>query len=785
MQFIRRQTALFLCMFPIFISAQNAEHGSGSASGTVIDQQGRPVAGLHVMVEHSALGTVTDTAGRYHLQKIPSGIYTLIYSHIAFQTQRFPAVLIKSGQNASIDTLIMTTKVLKGPTVVVTATRGARTATETAAAINVLPQSAIRERNVKSLSEALREEPGVSVQKTSHGGGSAIIRGLSSNMVLLMVDGIRLNNSTYRRGNHPYLTLVDYQMVKQMEVVRGPMSVLYGSDALGGTVNAITDIQGLTHGAPGLNYRLFSRFSTADRERSSHAEIAWNAKRWALETGVSLKDFGDLRRGTHASKAVLERSTDAVQAPSAFSATDANAKLIFRADARRTLIAAWQMSRRPKVPRYDKYENSGYHRWHYVDQNRDLGYIKYQDDVKAPWLSSLSATLSYQRQGEGRETQKTLQHDIAAEYDRVGTLGLTLQGLTERGRHALTWGTESYFDHVRSRAEIRLLAGGTTAAVRGRYPDGATYQQLGLYLQDEIHMAATTTVIPGLRYSRMHTDFTLPLDADGQNWEHITQQFDALTASLGLIHQLGDGCFLNANLGQAFRAPNLSDIGKLGESKGSTWEVPNPALKSETMLSMDLGLKIEREHLSLSASFYYAAIDHLIATADFTTNAGASVYDYNGVSYKVKAKQNLGKAYLRGMESALAYDMGHGFCLRGNWTLTYGQNTTLQEPMGKLPPAFGLAGLRWACQNFHAELYTRWAGKQNRLSADDLDDDRIPHGGTPAWQTLNLRTVFQPFPSIKLHAAVENLLDRNYREHGSGINAPGRNFILSLEYRRQ
>jgi len=782
MQFIRRQTALFLCIFPILLSAQNTE--DGSASGAVIDTQGRPVAGLHIMVEHSALGTVSNTEGHYQLNNIPPGIYTLIYSHIAFKTERYPAVLIKSGQTVQIDTIVMTSRVLKGPKLVVTATRGARTATETAAAINVLPQTAIRERNVKSLSEALREEPGVSVQKTSHGGGSAIIRGLSSNMVLLMVDGIRLNNSTYRRGNHPYLTLVDYQMVRQMEVVRGPMSVLYGSDALGGTVNAITDIRGIASGRNGLNYRLFSRFASADRERSSRAEIAWNTKRWAVEAGVSLKDFGNLRRGTRASRAVLERSNDAEQAPSAFSATDANAKVIFRADQRRTLIAAWQMSRRPEVPRYDKYENSGYHRWHYIDQNRDLAYLKYQDDVKAPWLSSLKATLSWQRQSEGRKTQKTLQHDIAEEHDEVGTLGLTLQGLTERGRHALTWGAESYLDKISSRAEIQRLAGGTTAALRGRYPDGATYQQLGIYLQDEIQMAAKTTLIPGLRYSRMHTEFTLPLDADGQHWDRITQQFDAVTASLGFIHQLGDGCFLNANLGQAFRAPNLSDIGKLGESKGSTWEVPNPALDSETMLSMDLGLKIEKERLSASASIYYAAIDHLIATADFTTPEGAAVYDYNGVSYKVKAKQNLGKAFLRGVETALAFDLGKGFSMRGNWTVTYGQNTTLHEPMGKLPPAFGLVGLGWTRQNFHTELYTRWAARQNRLSTDDLDDDRIPQGGTPAWQTLNLRTTFQATSSLQLQAAVENILDRNYREHGSGINAPGRNFILSLEYRK-
>lgn len=118
----------------------------------------------------------------------------------------------------------------------------------------------------------------------------------------------------------------------------------------------------------------------------------------------------------------------------------------------------------------------------------------------------------------------------------------------------------------------------------------------------------------------------------------------------------------------------------------------------------------------------------------------------------------------------------------GAVTTTYGQNTTNNEPVGGIPPSFGILGLKWDTETYYFDFYMRFATKQDRLSADDKDDPRIPEGGTPGWRIFNLRTGFNFLDFTNLQFAVENIFDYNYREHGSGVNGPGRNFIVSLEF---
>ena len=344
----------------------------------------------------------------------------------------------------------------------------------------------------------------------------------------------------------------------------------------------------------------------------------------------------------------------------------------------------------------------------------------------------------------------------------------------------MTSGVEAYFDQVDSWAET-VSGDVVTRLVRGRYPDGAGYSSYGAFVQDAVHLSETFRMVGGLRYSRFAADFRLPLDEAGTTWNDREQTFGALCGSLGLMAHVAPGLTVNANLGQAFRAPNLSDIGKLGESKGNVWEAPNTDLEPERLVSVDLGLRMDLPGFYASASIYYAEVSDLVASAD-ATYLGSPEYLFGGNVYKVKSKQNIGEATLKGMEAEMDWTLGRGWAFRANVTVPYGQNTTLDEPVGGVPPAFGLAGLRWFKGPVTVEAYARLAAKQDRLSADDLDDSRIPPGGTPGWQTLNIRTAWQATENLRVQAALENLLDQNYREHGSGINASGRNAILSLEW---
>jgi len=763
----------------ILFSQQIWPQSSGIIQGCAHDTEGNPIPTLNVILIGTNQGAATDADGYFIIQGIQPGTYTVTFEHISFKPLSIENLVIRED-TLSLGTVTLKQLIIPIHEVVVTATRSNRRVVDVSRPVNVVPAQRIEERNAKTSAEALREETGIFIQKTSHGGGSAIIRGFSSNQVLLLIDGVRLNNSTYRLGNHQYLTSVDNFIVDRLEVVRGPTSVLYGSDAMGGAVNAITKIPTLTNTDPAMNYRIGSRYASADQEKTARADITLHNHRWALLTGFSYKGYGDLRRGSNSSHPELENATDGcIQRPTGFSAYDLDAKLVYSLKPEQRFIMAYQMAKKIDVPRYDKYENNGYHRWVYTPQNRNLFYMIYENASKDKFFSSLRASVSYHIQEEGRETQKMVDDPISKERDKVNTLGLTLQLDSEFRRHHLSYGVDIYADDVSSNS--RTIAGNGIVKVdeRGRYPDNAAYASIGAFLQDEIRIAKTWTATAGVRASRFTTTFTLDQTDTHASLGNIDLDYQSVTGSLGIVRKITETLFLNANVGQAFRAPNLSDLAKLGESKGDTYEVPNADLTPEKMLSVDIGFKIQSASVRSSVSAYYAHITDMITSADAVWN-GSGEIDINGVMYKVKSKQNIGDAYIRGFESSLQIDLYRNLSCYGNLTTTYGHNTTGDEPVGGIPPTFGLAGLEWRKSECHLAAYVRFAGDQDRLSTDDRDDPRIPESGTPGWITLNLRGGFPLWDRLGIRLAIENILDLNYREHGSGINGPGQNFIISL-----
>ncbi len=750
---------------------------TGGIKGYIADSSGKPIFNAHVYVISTNRGDVSDVNGFFIIKFLPPGKYTIVIDHLTYKKRKIGGIKVLANQIVDLDTIKLDASVIEMESVIITATRTERKPVEISLPIDLVPKIKIQRLNVKSSAEALREEPNILIQKTSHAGGCAYIRGMGSNQILLLVDGIRMNNSIYRRGNHPYLTTIDFNMLDRIEVVRGPSSMLYGSDALGGTINTITKIPDLTRSGVSFDYRLAGRYASADNERSSRADFSIKSRRVAFQGGVSLKKFGDLRRGKCCSTGVLEKSPP-LQSPSAFDCYDLDAKLLFSPKINQKIILASQYTKRSHIPRYDKYENNNYHLWEYNPQIRNLNYLRYEIGLNNRYISSLRATISYHYQEEGRRKQKHEDDQINQEKDNVGTIGVQLQLNSVIGSHLLTYGTDIYLDRIESvRYSIDPQTGEKEKKIQARYPDGAKYNSFGAFFQDEIGIGRKWTANIGIRYSYFYTNFSLPESVFDKA---ISQKFKSFTGSVGLIRNLGGGVFLNFNMRQAFRAPNLADISKLGESKGNIYEVPNPDLKPEKMISFDIGLKIESQRLRAETSIYYAKLNDLI-DSDYDTYNGDSTIIRNGVEFIVKSKQNIGEAYFVGLESSMIYNFITNFYFNGNIAIPYGQNVTRHEPVGGVPPTFGRIGIQWERNSIYADLYIRFAAKQDRLSSDDKDDPRIPEGGTPGWYTLNLRLGYEIRNFGHVQFAIENILDRNYREHGSGINSAGRNIILSMQ----
>jgi outer membrane receptor protein involved in Fe transport len=591
----------------------------------------------------------------------------------------------------------------------VTATRTSRSLMAVPRAVNVVGPAAMAERAPRNSAEALREEGGIQIQKSEHGGGNAIIRGMGSSQVLLLVDGIRLNNSTYRFGNHPYLATVDNSMLNRIEVVRGPGSTLFGSDAMGGTVNMITRTPGFGGTALTAQGRASARYASADGERIGRLEGTVQGRGFALAAGAGYKDAGDLKRGASEDQPLWETSP-VTQSPSGYRGYDYDGKLVFGPSERHRFSLAWQSARRPEVPRFDRYEDPGFHRWLYTDQERDLGYLMYEHSGSQSWPDRpvpLRFFTSVHRQEEGRDIQRSAAGSRTREFVEVYTYGFGGQAGYRRGKHEWTLGGEAYLDKVESFRDVTDAAGATTRQLLGLFPDGAYYGSYGAFLQDEWRAHPDWTLTAGARYSLARMDFHLPASpALDLGFGNVREDFRALTGSLGASYRIRNGIHLQAGLSQGFRAPNLSDVSKNGEANTSsdarfTYEIPNPDLEPEKMVSTDVGIKADLPGLKASLFAFRSGVRDLLGTRT-ASYQGDSAREIDGRRYILLSKQNIGEAVLWGLEAD-------------------------------------------ALARLHSRLW------------------RLPRAFT-------------------VHAGVENLLDYNYREHGSGINAPGRNFIASLEW---
>ena len=759
---------------------------NGAIAGCLVNSAGNSVPDAEIRIENTNIGIISDEDGCFIIDPLSPGNYDLIITHITFTDVFIPGISVTTGDTVYLDNITMETRIDELKPVVVTASRYNESEFESPLPLNCVSSKKILNREAKTAAEALREERGIFIQKTNHGGGSAIIRGMSSNQILLLVDGIRLNNSTYRLGNHQYLTTVDQNTLGQIEILHGPASVLYGSDALGGVINLRTNSPDFPDSNSFYNYKLVSRFASADMEKMVHGYLSYTQQFFHLSAGYSHKIFGDLKRGDWNPFGHRKNpGNEASQNPSGYEAYDWNIQMNIRPAYNQNLAIKHQTSKQFDVPRYDKYEDSGYYKWLYSPQSRHLSYLSYNVSNPVNYISEFNTTLSYHVQKEGRITQKSVDIPATDELDEVRTYGVSFNISSALNRHILISGMDLYYDHISSnRYFIDPFTKERQKAADARYPDGALYNSYGFFIRDEYSLTQKIGITAGLRYTFIEAAYRLQGISPGSFLPaEMESKFKSLTGSISLQYKLLPSLFFSLNFSQGFRAPNISDFSKFGESKGAIFEIPNPDLQPEKLYMMDFTIKAETEKFRAVFSSYIHFIRDMIASAE-DQYEGASSILWNGTTFKIKSKQNIGRGYITGMETSGTLKITHKIDLHGNLAYTYGENTTKHEPIGGIPPLFGLIGFDYNHRFLRVGIFSRFAAKQSRLSSDDKDDPRIQDGGTPKWFTLNIRSGIECSSNIILRVSMENILNMNYREHGSGINAPGRNFIVSINLKK-
>jgi hemoglobin/transferrin/lactoferrin receptor protein len=698
--------------------------------------------------------------------------------------------------------------------VVISANRFEAEAENIAQPVELITASEIAFSNAANAADLIQTTGNVLIQKSQLGGGSPIIRGFEANKVLLVVDGIRMNNAIYRGGHLQNIITLDNATMERVEILYGPGSVMYGSDALGGVMHFFTKNPILSSGENNaMHADAFARYSSAADEKTAHLNFSIGGTKLGSLTSITYSDFGDLRQGSNRSDdypefgkrnffverqngsdvAVVNDEPD-LQVGSAYSQYDFMQKFTFQQSPNVSHQLNFQYSSSSDVPRYDRLTESSngmprFAEWYYGPQKRLFG--AYALNLAGNGIYDHAHIIAgYQNIEESRHDRRFQQVNINHRTEQLDIFTFNADFSKMHGKNEWRYGIEAYFNDVQSTATKEDITTGQTSAQTTRYPDGGSgMNSAALYLADNIQFSPNLIINGGLRLNYISlnakfidkTFFPFPFD-------EVSQNNTAVSGSLGLVYKLDGGWKWNLLGSTGFRAPNVDDLSKVFESVPGTVIVPNPDLGPEHTYNVDLGVsKTVEDRYSAGVEGFYTWYRDAITTQPGLFN-GESQIDYDGQLSEVRMNVNAGKAFLYGINAHGTFDLGKYFSLYSTINYTYGRIETdsTDYPLDHIAPLFGKTSLDYKTKQFKAEVYAMYNGwkklKDYNLFGEDNFSFATPEG-MPAWMTLNLKASYQINPHFVVQAGIENILDKNYRVFASNISAPGRNFILTARYK--
>lgn len=690
--------------------------------------------------------------------------------------------------------------------------------------IDVITAQQITKANAQNTGDLLSGTGQVFVQKSQQGGSSPVLRGFEASRVLLVIDGIRMNNAIYRAGHLQNVITVDPNMLERVEVLYGPGSTLYGSDALGGVVHLRTKSPRLSlNGKVTSTGSVFARGSSANNEKTVHGDVSIGGGRFAWLQSYTYSYFGDMRMGDHYTDkytdfgrrsryitsvngidSVVTSKDDRIQKFSGYQQWDITQKILFKQNDRITHSLNLQHSNSTNIPRYDRLQdlrNFGgsigttlrFAEWFYGPQTRYLG--AYELNWKpASAFDIVRLNIHYQDIEESRQQREYRRYDrFDSRREKLRIWGFTLDSRKKWKTDELTVGFDGQFNDLKSVADRTNLNTGTKTKLDTRYPDGNnSMNYLGLFGQHLKKFKDGKLILnDGLRLQLVNLRSTI-VDNSFFNLPvtDIEQNTFALTGNLGLVYLPSNTFRVAGGISTGFRNPNIDDLARIFESSSALQRVvvPKSNIKAEYTYTADLSIsQIVAEKVRIEVNGFYTWFRNAIGLAPYQLNGQDSIL-YNGVLSAVFANRNVKKANSYGYNIQLGVDFSRHLSWAGTITYTYGRFKNEQGdkiPQDHIPPVYGRTNLTYNEGRISTEFFVLFNGwkKAQDYNPDGEDNQQYATPeGMPSWVTLNWRGQVNITRHFLLQMAVENLTDRNYRYFASGFSAPGRNFVLAIRY---
>ncbi len=667
--------------------------------------------------------------------------------------------------------------------------------------------------NPQTSADMLQRTGKVYVQKSQMGGGSPMIRGFATNRLLLTVDGVRMNNAIFRSGNVQNVISIDPLAVREAEVILGPGSVIYGSDAIGGVMNFYTLKPVFSYKEENISGNAFTRYSTASNEKTVHADVNLGYEKWAFLSSISYSDFGDLKMGSHGPKeylrptyvvtrngedVVVDNNDPRVQVPTGYNQINLLQKIAYQPHELWDLTMGIYYSTTSSFPRYDRlyqHRNSipRSAEWYYGPQSWFLGNVQIETRSYRKLYDKMKFTGAYQFFEESRHDRAYGGDVKYHSAEKVDAWSGNLDFEKNFGRNKLHYGAEYIYNHIGSSGSWENIESNLAGPNASRYPDGSSWQSLAAYTSFQWEINTNLNAQFGARYNGI----LLRASFDDSFYDFPFRDADletgALTGSAGINWKPNHRTTWRANVSTAFRAPNIDDIGKIFDSEPGAVVVPNPGLRPEYAYNMDAGLnwRISDDFIVDLAGFYTILEDAMVRR-DFDLN-GVTVIEYQGEESRVQAIQNAAGAYVYGIEAGAEWKISQALKLLSQLTSTQGvekQDDGSTVPLRHAAPLFGNTHLVWISGRLKLDLFSEYNGQfefedlapseQGKAYLYAIDENGNPY--SPSWYTVNFTGQYEIDENWKATASLENITDQRYRTYSSGLTAPGRNLVLALKY---
>lgn len=685
--------------------------------------------------------------------------------------------------------------------------------------VSLINRQIIESSNSQTTADLLLKTGNAQVQKSQQGGGSPVLRGFEASRVLLYIDNVPMNNLIYRAGHLQNMISVDISSLSSMEVLYGPSSVAYGSDALGGVIHFFTRNPELNQA---LKLNAMTRYSTANNEKTGHFSFGTGTNNWGFLTSVSASDFGNLKAGNNRNPflpendeyiklknyIVRENNTDKItaneplnlQTGSAYKQIDILQKVLYQPSENVNHLLNLQFSTTTNIPRYDrlteiKNNNPRFAEWYYGPQQRLLA--AYNFSVNDKFLADKTGfTLAYQNVKESRHNRRSFDDFRENRLENVQMLTLSTFWTKHTGNLQITGGIDGALNFLQSTANKVNIVTEQTSKLDTRYPGGKNYMHhLDLYGNLQYNLTPKLMFTSGLRtgYSTLFAEFTdktfFPFAFD-----HIEQNNFTWSGAGGFSFLPDNSLKLAAHISGGYRVPNIDDLAKVFDSKPGIVIVPNPAIKPEKTLGIDITVdKKFGQKFRWENHLYLIHLFDGIGTGKGTLNGADSIM-YSGEMSGVYMNMNFNSGIITGFSSIIKAEIGKYFTASGNVNYTYGQILIpVNQPLDHISPLSGRAAIMYKNNNrkFNGEFFVLFNGKKSKERYNPNGEDNINYAtllgingnGTPAWFTLNLNLNYNVNQHFTVQAGMENLLDTEYRTFASGINAPGRNVYGTLRYK--